>query len=94
MLQFWIFLAYTCASTYTPTKNSNKALKHYSFSRFCSGKGCMMEKSILIQEPRTSFFGIIKREEELDESTFNVWKSELQKELPVFWEEMNSKRLK
>ena len=85
-------MAYTCASIYTPTKNSNKALKHYSFSRFCSGKGCMMEKSILIQEPRTSFFGIIKREEELDESTFNVWKSELQKELPVFWEEMNSKR--
>ena len=54
----------------------------------------MMERSILIQEPRTSFFGIIKREEELDESTFNVWKSELQKELPAFWQEMNSKKLR
>ena len=54
----------------------------------------MMEKSILIQEPHTSFFGIIKREEELDESTFNFWKSELQKELPAFWQEMNSKKFK
>ena len=55
----------------------------------------MMERSILIQEPRTSFFGIIKKDtEELDDSTFNVWKSELQKELPSFWEEMNSKKFR
>lgn len=83
-----------CASTYTPTKNDNKAVMYYVSSQNYSGKGCMMEKSILIQEPRTSFFGIIKREEELDDSTFNEWKSELQKELPVFWEEMNSKRIR
>ena len=54
----------------------------------------MMEKSILIQEPRTSFFGIIKKEEELDESTFDLWKTELEKELPAFWEEMNTRRIK
>jgi hypothetical protein len=47
-----------------------------------------MEKSILIQEPRTNFFGIIKKGD-LDEKTFNFWKSELQKELPNFWQEMN-----
>ena len=26
--------------------------------------------------------------EELDESNFNLWKLELQKELPMFWESM------
>ncbi len=54
----------------------------------------MMERSILIQEPRTSLFGIIKKEEDLDESTFDFWKEELQKELPAFWEEMNRTRLR
>ncbi len=88
------FFACTCASTYTPTENSNKAIKHYIFSQVFFGKGCMMEKTILIQEPRTSFFGIIKKEEELDEPTFNLWKSELQKELPSFWQEMNETRMK
>jgi hypothetical protein len=49
-----------------------------------------MEKiNDLLQENRTGFFGIIKREEELDDSTFNNWKSELEKELPSFWEEMS-----
>ena len=54
----------------------------------------MMERSILIQEPRTSFFGIIKREEDLDEPTFDLWKSELEKELPSFWQEMNRTRIR
>jgi len=26
---------------------------------------------------------------ELDDSTFNMWKNELEKELPGFWESMN-----
>lgn len=30
----------------------------------------------------------IKNEVELDESTFDVWKFELQKELPTFWASM------
>jgi len=30
----------------------------------------------------------MKKEGEIDDSTFNMWKSELQKELPSFWEEM------
>ena len=42
-----------------------------------------------LQENRTSFFGMIKREEELDDLTFKDWKSELEKELPPFWEEMS-----
>ena len=46
----------------------------------------------LIQNTRSSFFGIIKKNEDLDESTFDVWKSELQKELPTFWEEINNRR--
>ena len=29
---------------------------------------------------------------ELDDSTFNMWKSELQKELPTFWESMSDFR--
>lgn len=43
----------------------------------------------MLQDTRTSFFGRIRREEELDESTFNNWKTELEKELPSFWEEMS-----
>jgi hypothetical protein len=43
----------------------------------------------MLQDNRTSFFGRIRREEELDESTFNNWKIELEKELPSFWEEMS-----
>jgi len=42
-----------------------------------------------LQDTRTSFFGMIRREEELDDSTFNNWKTELEKELPSFWEEMS-----
>jgi hypothetical protein len=56
-------------------------------------KGMRMEKdNDILQDSRTSFFGMIKREEELDDSTFNDWKSELEKELPSFWEEMNGFR--
>ena len=44
----------------------------------------------MLQDTRTSFFGRIRREEELDDSTFNNWKSELEKDLPSFWEEMSS----
>jgi len=48
----------------------------------------------VIQNTRSSFFGIIKKNEELDESTFDVWKSELKKDLPTFWEEVNNHRVK
>jgi len=30
-----------------------------------------------------------KNQEELDDSAFTLWKSELQKELPMFWESMD-----
>ena len=43
----------------------------------------------ILQDTRTSFFGRIRREEELDDSTFNNWKTELEKDLPSFWEEMS-----
>ena len=39
-------------------------------------------------ENHTKFFRNGKKEGEIDESTFTVWKSELQKELPSFWESM------
>ena len=53
-------------------------------------KGMHMERNNdMLQDTRTSFFGIIRREEELDDSTFNNWKTELEKELPSFWEEMS-----
>jgi len=37
-----------------------------------------------------SFFGRIKKEEDIDEFTFINWKSSLQKELPSFWQDMNN----
>jgi len=40
-------------------------------------------------DARVNFFKNNK-EGELDDFTFNMWKSELQKELPDFWEEMNN----
>jgi hypothetical protein len=53
-------------------------------------KGMHMERNNnMLQDSRTSFFGMIRREEELDDSTFNNWKTELEKELPSFWEEMS-----
>ena len=53
-------------------------------------KGMRMEKNDdLLQDTRTSFFGMIRREEGLDDSTFNNWKAELEKELPSFWEEIS-----
>ena len=48
----------------------------------------MENNNDLLQNNRTRFFGIIKNQEEIDDSTFDSWKSELQKELPNFWEEM------
>jgi len=43
----------------------------------------------VIQKTRSPFFRGIRREENIDDSTFHIWKSELQKELPIFWEEMS-----
>jgi len=52
-----------------------------------------LNKSIVIlKEPRTSFFNSIKKEEKLDDQTFNIWKNELLKELPDFWESMSESR--
>ena len=48
----------------------------------------MRERSLMLQESRTIFFNNSKKEVEVDESTFNMWKSELKKELPSFWESM------
>jgi hypothetical protein len=50
---------------------------------------CMERNNNMLQDTRTSFFGRIRREEELDDSTFINWKTELEKELPYFWEEMS-----
>ena len=38
-----------------------------------------------------SFFRNLKREEEIDEATFDQWKVELQKDLPEFWTSLNQK---
>jgi hypothetical protein len=53
-------------------------------------RGMHLKKYNDTQNTITSFFGVTKNEIELDESTFNCWKNELQKELPLFWEEVNS----
>ena len=43
------------------------------------------------KDARINFFKNPK-DIELDESTFHMWKSELQKELPNFWESMTEFR--
>ena len=49
----------------------------------------MRNKNPYNQDPKPSIFRSLMRNEEMDESTFNVWKDELLKELPSFWEEIN-----
>ena len=44
------------------------------------------------QDINASFLRNNKQGTELDDSTFNMWKSELQKELPSFWESMSTFR--
>ncbi len=41
-----------------------------------------------LKEARTKHLKNIKREEDIDDFTFHIWKSELQKELPSFWESL------
>ncbi len=45
----------------------------------------LREYKTILKQNKNSFFG---REAELDEDTFFMWKEELQKELPTFWEDM------
>ena len=41
-----------------------------------------------LNKTRIGFFKGIKKRGELDSHTFNIWKSELQKDLYNFWESM------
>ena len=45
-----------------------------------------------IEESRTNFFKMNKKEDSLDEVTFRMWKSELENLLPEFWQDMNGRR--
>lgn len=47
-----------------------------------------LKKDNIVTPEARNFFKNIKRKEDLDESTFNIWKTELQKDLPNFWESM------
>ena len=49
----------------------------------------MVEKG-LTPETR-SFFRNFKKEEEIDDLTFDQWKTELEKDLRPFWESMNNR---
>lgn len=49
-----------------------------------------MEERGLTPETR-KFFRNFKKEEELDDYTFDQWKLELQKEIPNFWEAVNKR---
>jgi len=49
----------------------------------------LKENNGKIKKTRSSFFKAIKRENTLDGPTFDVWKSELQKDLTNFWESIN-----
>jgi hypothetical protein len=49
------------------------------------------KKSIIQKTTRNLFFNNYKNKEELEESMFDLWKSELQNNLPEFWESINKK---
>ena len=49
----------------------------------------MKKNELTLDETRDSFFSNFRREEDLDEQTFDMWKGELQNQLPGFWEQMN-----
>lgn len=50
-------------------------------------RDALMEEKGLTLETR-NFFRNFKKEGEIDDSTFDQWKTELQKDLPQFWESM------
>jgi len=49
-----------------------------------------MEENGLTPETRR-FFRNFKKEDEIDEVTFDQWKTELQENLPEFWQTLNQK---
>ncbi len=54
-----------------------------------------MKKEGTSKKTCTVFITNVPRKvEELDDYTFDLWKNELKKELPVFWESMNNSRLR
>lgn len=48
----------------------------------------MKNNNYVIHKHQNSFFRSIKSEDKLNSSKFNMWKLELQKDLPQFWESM------
>ena len=49
----------------------------------------LSKKRMIGKTTRGIFFNNFKKEEELDESAFNLWKSELKNSLPEFWQSIN-----
>ncbi len=49
----------------------------------------LVKGNVVLQESRTIFFRNAGRNGNIDENMFNMWKAELQKGLPSFWESMN-----
>jgi hypothetical protein len=47
------------------------------------------KKDTIHKKTRGKFFNNFKKEEELDDTAFNLWKSELQNSLPEFWQSIN-----
>jgi hypothetical protein len=78
---------------YSPTKNINKYCFHFKISHNWRGIP-LKENNKKTREARKNFFKGLRKEGDLDESTFDVWKSELQKDLPTFWESMTDSRRK
>jgi len=54
----------------------------------------MNMNTTMLKDPRASFFGNRKKVEKMDSNTFKEWKSELQKELPSFWESVSETKRK
>ena len=49
----------------------------------------LAKENVALKESRTIFFRNAGRNGNIDGNMFNMWKAELQKELPSFWESMN-----
>jgi hypothetical protein len=74
----------TPVSAYLPTQKNNKGFKTLLlFTIFRKGLG-LNESKLVLEEKRQKFF-----RPSIDDETFLLWKDELQKELPSFWESMN-----
>ncbi len=55
---------------------------------------CLSKKNKISKNTRNRIINSLKREDELDEFTFDLWKNELKRDLPNFWESIGDLKKK